>query len=180
MKLMKITVAENRRQYSTYEARIADDLAADLSAEFTAYTRSLYLGVMDPRIAEALTGADLVTRVCEPSRTPEYAYEVMPAPSEDPETSPREYALVTETGWEGDREITTWALIRENGVLTAYPFSSANTALHQIITGGLQNMSAATGLFYAALSTRNFDTDMSKPDNGEDRFPFLVWTPMEK
>lgn len=177
MTRIRIKIAENVRQYSTYTTEVNDALASTLCDELISYTRSLYRNTLDPRIEQLISDAEPTGTMQEPGHTPEYAYQVAPAIAGDTETNP-EYALVAETGREGDRDITTWALIRENGGLTAYPLSSAGTALSLIIAGELENMSEATDLFYAALESRDFDDDMSEPESDEGPFPYLAWTPM--
>lgn len=180
MTRIQIKIAENVRQYSTYTAEVDDALAATLCDEFPSYTRSLYLDTLDPRIEQLISGTEPTSTKREPGHTPEYAYQIAPVAETDSETSDKEYALVAETGREGSRDITTWALIRENSGLTAYPLSSAGTALHLIVTGQLENMSEATDLFYAALQSRGFDDDMSEPDSNEGPFPYLAWTQMRE
>jgi hypothetical protein len=76
MRRVRITVAENVRQYTTYEADLDDSLAAELCSTYPMLTSSLYLDIIDERIRRIIATKDARNEEAEPGDSPEFAYEV--------------------------------------------------------------------------------------------------------
>lgn len=77
MRRVRITVAENVRQYTTYEADLDDGLAAELCSTYPMLTSSLYLDTIDERIRQIIATNDIGNEESEPDSSPEYAYKVI-------------------------------------------------------------------------------------------------------
>lgn len=76
MRRVKITVAENVRKYTTYEADIDDYLAAELSSEHPMLTCSDYLDTMDERIDKITDTTDIESEEFSSADSSEFAYQV--------------------------------------------------------------------------------------------------------
>lgn len=77
MRRVRITVAENVRQYTTYEADLDDDTAAELCSTYPMLTSSSYLDTIDERIRRIVETNDVMEEQVETDASPEFAYEVV-------------------------------------------------------------------------------------------------------